>query len=77
MALTHAHQAIFKTIQRAFAHCDIALMECTVKATGETVPVICLAIRLGPHSAYVPMAQLVSRDAYEVIQPPKVEGGVA
>jgi hypothetical protein len=73
--LTKRHQAIFRTIRRAFANDQVALVECTVKATGEQVPIIC-AISPGVF-AIVPLAQLIT-DPYDVLEVPSptlVRGG--
>jgi hypothetical protein len=66
--LTKLHQAVFRTIRRAFSNDQVALVECTVKTTGERVAVIC-AISPGTF-AIVPLAQLFSGNPYDVLEVP-------
>jgi Family of unknown function (DUF6117) len=71
MALTQFHQASFKTIQRAFANSQVALLECTLRATGEKVAVICGVYPLGRgESVFIPLAQLFPGNPYDTIEPP-------
>jgi hypothetical protein len=74
--LSKVHQATFRTLRRAFAKDQVALVECTVKATGERVPVIC-AISPG-FFAILPLAQLFTGNPYDVLEVPSpklVRGG--
>jgi hypothetical protein len=68
MALTKVHQATFRTLRRAFANDQVALVECTIKATGEQVPVVC-AISPGFY-AIVPLAQLFAGNPYDLLEVP-------
>jgi Family of unknown function (DUF6117) len=71
MALTQFHQGTFKTIQRAFANSQVALMECRLRATGEMVAVICGVYPLGRgESVFIPLAQLFPGNPYDTIEPP-------
>jgi hypothetical protein len=71
MALTQFHQASFKTIQRAFANGQVALVECRLRRTGEMVAVICGVYPLGPgESVFIPLAQLFPDNPYDTIEPP-------
>jgi Family of unknown function (DUF6117) len=71
MALTQFHQGTFKTIQRAFANVQVALMECRLRATGEMVAVICGVYPLGRReSVLIPLAQLFPGNPYDTIEPP-------
>jgi len=64
MALTQFHQASFKTIQRAFANSQVALMECRLRATGEMVAVICGVYPLGRgESVFYPSCSAFSRQS--------------
>jgi hypothetical protein len=74
--LTKFHQATFRTLRRAFQNDQVALVECTVKATGEKVPVICAINRAV--FAVVPLAQLLTGNPYDVREVPSpkiVRGG--
>jgi Family of unknown function (DUF6117) len=71
MALTQFHEATFKTIQRAFANGQVALMECKLRATAEMVAVICGVFPLGrAESVFIPLAQLFPGNPYDTIEPP-------
>ena len=43
MPLAKGHKANFKTLRQAFDNGDVALMECQLAATGESVAAICAA----------------------------------
>jgi Family of unknown function (DUF6117) len=74
MALTHFHQASFKTIQRAFASGNVALMECKLRATGKRVGVICAVFPLGQgDSVFIPLVQLFDGNPYDVLEEVIVE----
>ena len=61
MALTQFHQASFKTIQRAFANSQVALLECRLRRTGEMVAVICAVFPLRDgESVVIPLAIAVA-----------------
>ena len=76
MPLTTGHKQNFETLQQAFLAGDVALMECQLSATGETVPVICAANRLEDGEiAFVPVAMMFNDNPYEIVNPPKPEGG--
>ena len=74
MALTKSQKANFKTILRAFANGQVALMECTMKATGEQVAVICAVSRVREEFAVVPLAQLFNDSPYDVLESPQQDG---
>jgi len=74
MALTTSHKANFKTILRAFANGQVALMECTNKGTGEQVAVICAVSHVREDFAVVPLAQLFNGSPCDVLEPPQ-QGG--
>ena len=76
MPLTTGHKQNFDTLQQAVAAGDVALMECQLAATGETVPVICAANRLEDGEIeFVPFAMMFIGNPYEIVNPPKPEGG--
>jgi hypothetical protein len=71
MALTQFHQASFKTIQRAFANGQVALRECKLRRTGESVAVICAVFPLrGEDVLFIPLAQLFNGNPYDTVEPP-------
>jgi len=71
MALTQFQQASFKTIQRAFANSQVALVECKLRATGEKVAVICGVYPLrGEDVLFIPLAQLFNGNPYDTVEPP-------
>jgi len=74
VALTKSQKANFKTILRAFANGQVALMECTMKATGEQVAVICAVSQVREEFAVVPLAQLFTGNPCDVLEPPQ-QGG--
>ena len=76
MPLTPGHKQNFETLQQAFAAGNAALMECQLAPTGETVPVICAANRLDDGEIqFVPVAMMFNGNPYEIVNPPKPEGG--
>jgi len=76
MPLLAGHKHNFTTLQRAFAAGDAALMECQLAATGEEVAVICAANRLPDQSIeFVPVAMMFPGNPYEMVNPPRPEGG--
>ena len=71
MALTQFHQGTFKTIQRAFATGQVALMECRLRRTGEMVAVICAVYPLrGEDVLFIPLARLFDGNPYDTVEPP-------
>ena len=71
MALTNFHYGTFKTIQRAFANGQAALIETTLRGTGEKVAVICGVYPLGRGEfVYIPLAQLFPGNPYDTVDPP-------
>ena len=76
MALAVGHRRNFNTLQQAFFAGDVALMECQLAATGEVVPVLCAANRQRDGSLeFAPFAMLFNGNPYEILNPPKPEGG--
>jgi len=70
MALTQFQQASFKTIQRAFANSQVALMECRLRATGDMVAVICGVYPLRDEDVlFIPLAQLFNGNPYDTVEP--------
>ncbi len=76
MALSPGYRTNFETIQQAFLAGDAALMECQLAATGEAVAVVCAANRKEDGSVeFAPFAMMVPGNPYEMLNPPKPEGG--
>lgn len=66
-----AHKKNFDTLIKAFRRGDVCLMECTIKATGERVAVICAAQELeGGVVEFVPFAVMPNGNPYELLDPP-------
>jgi hypothetical protein len=76
MGLAKGHKSNFKVLLEAAANGDVALMECQLAATGETVAVICAANRLPDGEVeFAPFAMLFNDNPYKLVNPPKPEGG--
>jgi hypothetical protein len=76
MALATGHKANVETLQTAFDNGDVALMECQLAATGEPVAVLCAANRQPDGEVeFTPFAMLFNDNPYELLNPPKPEGG--
>ena len=76
MAIPKGHRQNFQTLVDAFNNGDVALMECELEATGETVAVICAASRLpNGEIEFAPFAMLFNDNPYKMVNPPKAEGG--
>jgi hypothetical protein len=74
--LATGHKQNFETLQQAFDNGDVALMECQLAATGEPVAVLCAANRLPDGEVeFAPFAMLFNGNPYEILNPPKPEGG--
>lgn len=79
MPIAEGHKAQFETLKQAFAHGDIALMECRRKDTGEVAPVICAVNISGRGKTreyeFIPFAQLFNDNPYDLLEPPAPDGG--
>ena len=76
MAIPKGHKRNFNTLVEAVRAGDVALMECQLAATGETVAVMCAVNRLpNGETQFIPFATLFNGNPYEAINPPKPEGG--
>ena len=65
----------FESIKRAFENGDVALLECQLKSTGETVAVITAVNREGAEFGFVPFAMMFNGNPYEILNPPSADGG--
>lgn len=68
-----AHKGNFETLRKAFANGDVALMECTLNATGEKVAVICAVHTESGEYVFTPMAQFFNGNPYDLLSPPTKE----
>ena len=76
MSLSLGDRTNFDTLQQAFLNGDVALMECQLAATGEPVAVVCAANRHEDGSVdFAPFAMIFNTNPYEMLNPPKPEGG--
>ena len=76
MPLTAAQKDNFSTLRRAFRAGDVALMECQLATTGETVAVVCAANRRPDKSVeFLPFAMFFADDPYRILNPPNPDGG--
>ena len=76
MAIAPGHRTNFDTLKKAFDAGDVALMECQLAATGEAVAVLCAANRLPDGDVeFAPFGMLFNQNPYEILNPPKPEGG--
>jgi hypothetical protein len=76
MAIPQGHKRNFQTLVDAVQNGDVALMECELAATKEIVAVICAANRMPDGEIeFAPFAMLFNGNPYEMVNPPKTEGG--
>lgn len=75
--VVQGHAANFETLKSAFAHGDIALLECQLKATGEIVATIVALNRNDNEVEFAPFAIMLNGNPYELLNPPLPEGGFA
>lgn len=62
----------FETLQRAFEAGDIALLECTERATGKPAVVLVAVNREADGGAeFVPLARLFDGNPYDQLDPPQ------
>lgn len=67
-----SHKKNFETLKRAFANEDMAVVECTDKATGRPVHVLCaVAPNEDDQFDIIPMAKLFDGNPYEELLPPE------
>jgi hypothetical protein len=70
MSIPDHARANFQTLLRAAADGNLALMECTDAATGDTRYVICAVGRDGTDHLFTPFGHLVDGDPYDAYVPP-------
>lgn len=75
MALGKHHLKNFETLQNAFRDENIAIMECQRRSDGEIVALLCAINYGGGEAQFVPLAEMVNGNPYELYDPPNPEGG--
>jgi hypothetical protein len=75
MTVVQQHRPNFDTLQSAFQNGDVALLECQLKSTGESVAVIVAVNRDGEEFSFAPFAMMFNGDPYEMLNPPDPDGG--
>lgn len=75
MTVVQQHRPNFDTLQSAFQNGDVALLECELKSTGESVAVIVAVNRDSEEFGFVPFAMMFNGNPYEMLNPPDPDGG--
>lgn len=75
MTAVQQHRPNFATLQSAFQNGDVALLECQLKSTGESVAVIVSVNRDGEEFGFVPFAMMFNGNPYEMLNPHDPDGG--
>lgn len=68
--ITKGYRANFETLERAFKHGDVALMECTDAVTGKPVIAICAVDTVNGECEFSPLAKMFDGNPYEELNPP-------
>lgn len=68
--ISKGYKKNFDAMGQAFRNGHVALMECTDKATGKPVIVVCMVNHDGEEIAMVPVAKLFDGNPYEELEPP-------
>lgn len=68
--IVQKHSKNFETLKRVFNDNNAALMECTLKSTGEKVAVICAIVEDGEDYITTPFAMFFNSNPYELLEPP-------
>ena len=75
MTIVQQHKPNFETLRQAFENGDVALLECQLKGTGESVAVITAVNREDEDFSFIPFAMFFNGNPYELLNPPNPEGG--
>jgi hypothetical protein len=70
MALLDGERANYQTLLRASDNGDLALIECTERATGRRVAVLAAIAFNGDEYVITPLARLFDSNPYEDLDPP-------
>jgi len=74
MTVVQQHKPNFETLRAAFENGDVALLECQLKTTGESVAVVVAVNRDSDEFAFVPVAMMFNGNPYEMLNPPNPDG---
>ncbi len=75
MPLSQADHHNFQMLAIAFANRDVALVECQVVETGQSIPVICMINQRPPDRIeIIPCAQLLQGNPYRIVNLPRADG---
>lgn len=74
MALTEWDKNNFKTLQRAFANGDVALMDLRRRSDGKSVGAIVALGKAGEDITFTPFAVMVEGNPFELFDPPDPDG---
>ena len=75
MTIVQQHKSNFDTLRQAFENGDVALLECQLKSTGESVAVVTAINDNGDDYGFVPFAMMFNGNPYELLNPPDSDGG--
>ena len=75
MTIVQQHSRNFETLREAFENRDVALLECQLKTTGESVAVVVAVNRDDNEFSFVPIAMMFNGNPYEFLNPPDPKGG--
>ena len=70
MTIQEGYVKNFETLKRATNNGDLALMECTDKATGRPVITVCAVQFVEGEYEIVPLAKMFDGNPYEELDPP-------
>lgn len=65
------YKANFNTLQRAMDAREVALLECTDKATGRPIIALCAVDYDGEMFSFVPLAKMFDGNPYDELDPPE------
>ena len=74
MSIAKGYTANFKTLATAFEENDVCLLECTDRATGKPVVVICATEWHGDECQFIPFAKMFDGNPYDELDPPHTGG---
>ena len=75
MTVVQQNKPNFDTLRQAFENGDVALLECQLKTTGESVAVVVAVNRDSDDFSFVPFAMMFNGNPYEILNPPDPDGG--
>ena len=75
MTIVQQQKPNFETLRQAFGNGDVALLECQLISTGESVAVVTAVNHDGENCVFVPVAMMFNGNPYELLNPPNPAGG--